>query len=485
MREVKRVLFVMPSLPGRFGFPTGPYPGTGYVAEYISRNGIEYDVIDMSLGYSFRDLKRKIEKFKPGLVGLTVFSFRRDKAYEVVKFVKSFGLKIVIGGPHATTFRTKVVQECDADFVVKGEGEHTLLELCQGKPLKDIKGLIFRNGNKITENEDRPWNFKLDEFPWPRYEKFELSKYLRNEIYIVTSRGCPFRCCFCPIPLLAGRNWRGRSPENVFEEIKYWYEKDYRTFKVYDDCVNLDRNRIIKICNLIIKNNMKITIECASGMRADLSDRELLKKMKEAGWSILGFGVESANNDILQAIKKEETIEQIEKAVKNAVEIGFNVELFFMVGNPLETPEHIKKSIKFALKYPVRSANFFSVVPCPGTELFDFVNENNHWVTNPKTYLNERTYFDEPIFETPEFPLEERKRMRENVLKVERFIRKRYMKIKFKKAGFLNGIFGSIAADIVYSDFTFKKIVRLQAESKWFKKFLIFLAKNLDLDYTP
>lgn len=483
----QKVLFVIPFLPGRFGFPAAPYTGTGYVAEYIKQKGIEYDVIDMRLGYTDEDLQKKIEEFKPDIIGFTIFTFKRSKAFKTVEFVKELKLPVVIGGPHASTFRAKIFGECNVDYVIKGEGEETLYELCIGKPLNEIKGLIYKDWTtepKIIENEDRPWKIKLDEFPWPRYEKFELKKYARNEIHIMTSRGCPAQCIFCPIVLVAGRVWRARSAEDVFEEIKYWYKKGYDTIKVSDDNLTLDKDRVMKLCDFIIKNNIKINIESPNGIRADKADKELLSKMKESGWSLIAFGVESANNDILKTIKKGENIETIEEAIKNAIDLDFDLALFFMVGNPCETPKHIENSMKFAMKYPVRSANFYNVVPFPGTELYDYVDKNNLWRQDKEKYLDEMAHFNDPIFETPEFSVEERKKMLKEVLKIERWIRRRHTKIKLRKKGIIMGFFGGIAADVIYSDFLFERIIELQSRNKYFKKMLIFFAKKLGLGYT-
>ena len=480
----QRVLFVIPFLPGRYGFPPAPYTGTGYVAEYINQKGITYDVIDMRLLYTEKDLQKKIEEFKPDLIGFTIFTYRRSSAYKTIGFVKNFHIPIVIGGAHASTYKAKIFEECDVDYVIKGEGEETLYELCMGKSLKDIQGLIYKEEGKIINNPDRPWKIKLDEFPWPRFEKFELKKYARNEIHVVTSRGCPANCIFCSIVLVAGRVWRARSAESVYEEIKYWADKGYDTIKVSDDNLTVNRERVMKICDLLIKNNVKMIIENPNGIRADKADKELLIKMKQAGWQTIAFGVESANNDILKVIKKGENIETIEEAVKNATDLGFDVALFFMVGNPQETTQHVRNSIELAKKYPIRNANFYDPIPFPGTELYDYVDKHNLWVQNKDTYLDEIAHFDDPIFQTPEFPLEERKKMLRETMKVERWIRKRHTKLKLKQRGIFIGVFAGIVTSIMFSEFFYNRIIKWQEENKHFKKILIFFAKRFGIGYT-
>jgi radical SAM superfamily enzyme YgiQ (UPF0313 family) len=182
MARFKRVLLCTPEFPGRFGWPSAPYPATGYLSEFLTKHGIENDVIDLRLGKTVEDLKKKITDFKPDLVGFTVMSYRRDMAYNFINAIKSPDYKVIIGGAHASTFGPKVFDESIADFVVKGEGELTLIELCDGIDLKEIKGLIFKEDGKIIENEDRPFIAHLDDIPFPKYEKFDMKSYARKEI---------------------------------------------------------------------------------------------------------------------------------------------------------------------------------------------------------------------------------------------------------------------------------------------------------------
>jgi len=235
---------------------------------------------------------------------------------------------------------------------------------------------------------------------------------------------------------------------------------------------------------LLIKNNVKIILENPNGIRADKADRELLTAMKQAGWQTIAFGVESANDDMLKVIKKGETLETIENSLKIAIELGFDVALFFMVGNPCETPQHVRNSIEFAKKYPIRNANFYDAIPFPETELYKYVNDNNLWVADKNTYLDEVAHFDDPIFQTPELPTEERKKVLREARKVERWIRKRHSKLKLKKRGMVIGFVGGIGIDVAYSELFFNRIIKWQEENKNFKKVLIFFAKKFGLGYT-
>jgi radical SAM superfamily enzyme YgiQ (UPF0313 family) len=308
--------------------PEEPHPGIGYLSEFLTSNGIENYVIDMRLGYTLKKLMKKIKEINPDLIGITLMTLRHDIAIKIIEKIKSnFNCKIVVGGPHVSLFRKKVLEECKADFAIKHEGEYTLLELCQGKNLKNIKGLIYRNGNKIIENPDRPFIENLDTLPFPKYRKFELEKYpdiftfkknimIKKSIPIITSRGCPFNCIYCPVKTVMGNKWRVRSAENVAEELKYWYKMGYRIFEFWDDNFTLDKKRVYKICDLIKKNNLvNLQLSISNGIRADTVDKRLLKRMKEVGFNHIAFGVEAGNNKILKIIRKGETIETIEIAI--------------------------------------------------------------------------------------------------------------------------------------------------------------------------
>lgn len=476
----KRVLLCMPPLPGRYGWPSAPYTGIGYLSEVLTQNKIENDVIDLRLGYKLNDLIKKIEEFGPDLIGMTIMSYHRDVAYNLIKSIQNPVYQIVVGGPHASTYGHRTLEECVADFAIRLEGEYTLLELCKSKDIEKIEGLVYRDGNQIIENENRDFIRNLDELPFPKYEKFELEKYARKEIFIVSSRGCPQECIFCPIKVTVGRVWRARSAENVVEELKYWYERGYRTFQFADDNFSLSKERVLKICDLIEENNLSgISLNCPNGLRADRVDKELLQRMKEVGFKILCFGVETASNKVLKRIKKGENIQTIERAVRTACDLNFDVGLFFMVGHPTETPSDVEKSIKFALRYPIRNANFYNIVPFPGTELFEWVEKNNYFVQDPDKYLNSSAHFDEPIFETPEFPIKERRIMLEKTRVIERLIRKRDTEKRLKKYGILT----KAATNIFFSKMVYSQILKMQAENRLFKKLLVFLANKFNLGY--
>jgi radical SAM superfamily enzyme YgiQ (UPF0313 family) len=281
-----------------------------------------------------------------------------------------------------------------------------------------------------------------------------------------------------------GREYRIRSAENVVEEVRYWYDRGYHEFDFQDDNFTLKKDRVYQICDLIEKNNLKeIQIMCGNGVRADLVDRDLLKRMYEVGFNNITIGVEAGNNKILKRIKKGEDIETIEYAIRIACELGYDVTLAFMVGHPEETLEDVEDSIQLALKYPVALANFFNIVPFPKTELYDWIEKNNYFIRKPEEYLNADPHYDnEPVFATPEFSLTERRKALIRTKKIVRLTKRRDMECKLRRYK-LGRYWGKLLATFVYSKLISQTLLLGLRRSKIFKKTLLFILKKLGLDF--
>lgn len=433
----KRVLFCIPPFPNRYGKPTHPHTGIGYLCESLNRQGIDTAVVDLRLEGGRGRLSSKIRRFKPDLCGVTMMSYYHNLAYEVVRHLKQAGLTTAIGGPHVSTIKEKAVIDSGADFGFMMESEVSLTDLCRDKPLSEIPGLIYHSGEGVVSNQPRLIE-RLNDIPFPRYGDFELGSYTRKRIPIITSRGCPCLCTFCPIVTVMGRRYRLRSAQNVFEEVEHWYKRGYRDFDFQDDNFIVERKRVFELCDMLKQAGFDdLFVQCGNGLRADLAARELLLKLKECGFKATAFGVESADPDVLKRVKKGETIEQIECAVKNALDVGLEVSLFFIVGLPGETAATFQKSVDFALRYPVACATFYNLVPFPGTELFDWVKENNYFLIQPEDYLNTIAHLEfVPVFETPDFSKDERRRALETGARVNIRLKRRDMERKLGDSAF-------------------------------------------------
>jgi len=389
-----KTLFILP--PSKFaikdtvGIPGMPL-GLAYLASVLDEEGHEVKIIDApTLNYDWGNLRKEIRGFKPDIVGITSTTSTIYDAYKVAKLVKEYNsrIKVVIGGPHVSFTPEETLKECSSiDIVVRGEGEEAMKELANsfemGLPLEEIRGITFRDDEKILQTENRPFIENLDELPFPAYSLLPMDKYKAGKkqfANIITSRGCPFSCIFCSSSQLCGKRWRARSPENVIEELEMLEEEyNIQEVEVLDDTFTLNNKRAEKICDLIIKKGLDISWSASS--RVNTITQQLAYKMRSAGCHILYFGIESGSQKILNIIQKGITLSQSEKAVQITKRAGINTLGTFIIGIPGETKETIKKTIKFVKKLNPSLAQFTICTPYPGTKLFKIAKEKHLLLT--------------------------------------------------------------------------------------------------------
>ncbi|MFH1174629.1 MAG: radical SAM protein [archaeon] len=443
--------------------------GTGYIAETLKRENIPLEVIDPNLNPDLKQTLKLIRKtiltFQPDLIALGMMSINYYKDYEVIREIKKYypDMKILVGGHHSSTFRERIFNETtDVDYAVILEGEETVVELCKGKPLAEIKGLMYKEGGAVKYNGDRAFVKDLDSIPFPTYPGYDLKKYPDLTLHIVTSRGCPYCCTYCPVKTTIGRVFRVRSAKHVVDELEYWYERGIKNFGIVDDNFTLYRDRVFEICDEIEKRGIQANFNLGNGIRADKVDYDMLKRLKAVGFTEIAIGVESANDHVLKSVKKGENLATIEKAVQLACELGFEVGLFFILGSPGETKEDIMNSFKFALKYPVDYAYFYNIIPFPNTELFDYLEKNNLFLAPYQTYLNASSHWNErPAFVTPELGYADRIRMYRLGKKITKKIQIRRIKKRLKKLGPL----ATLAAHAISND-TLQRILMTNRTTK-------------------
>jgi len=411
----KRVLLIAPPSSSYLG---AVYPPTnlGYLAQSLLQSGNEYAVEDMRVRGRMTKLQKRIHAFEPDLIGVSLVSLEYERSYELIRHIKAFRpqASIVVGGAHVSAKKETVLQECSAiDFGIAGEAERALVALCQGEmPLEEIPGLMYRRNGSQYSGPERELIMDLDSIPFPRYTHFNLKKYAQ-EFPLVTSRGCPYRCIFCPHSIMSNK-FRARSAPNVVDEIEHWYAHGVRHFVVDDDNFTLNKARVYEICDEIERRGLNdLFIRCANGIRADKVDRDLLSRMKEVGVREVGFGADGGNNRVLlDIVHKGETIEMIEQGIQDAISVGLQVRLFIIVGHPGETMSDVEDSFALAQRYPLIRLHLNNPIPYPGTELFEWVKSHDCFLVKPEDYLNNLTDSDnEPIFETPELPTQARRQI--------------------------------------------------------------------------
>jgi len=412
---VKRVFLIKPAYKDSYYKYNDLPAGLGYISQALDNNNVDNIVFDMHADKNTDNLLETIGKFSPELIGLSLMSYRFLRHYELITLIKSNcpNIPIVVGGPHVSTFREDVLRKCESiDYGITLEGDETIVELCYNiKSPSLVKGLIYRENSDICYTGDRPLITDLDKLDFPKYIRFDLKKY--EFITIVTSRGCPFRCIYCPVIYTIGNKWRCRAAISVVNEIEYWSKRGFRRFEFGDDNFTLRRERVLEICNEIENRNLSgIKIGLGNGIRADRVDKPLLSRMKEVGFSYVAFGVEAGNNKVLKALNKGETIEKIEDGIKAACDVGFPVHLFFLLGSPTETEEDVKDSVRLAIKYPVEDVRFYNILPFPNSVLYKKILKEGGFIRDPESHLNDSSHWVfSPVFETPELSKDDRIRL--------------------------------------------------------------------------
>ncbi|MBN1296510.1 radical SAM protein [bacterium] len=362
-----------------------------YLAGYMEKQGYPVRIFDGQVEEMNRNtLNAALDTFQPDVVGITCMTPMVTETKMVAEIVKSRPNPplVVVGGIHPSVLPDDMVRDTSIDVIVRGEGEITCHELLEAWPdgdLDAIRGLTFQRDDQIVHTPDRPLLDDLDSLPFParhlvNYEGYHqipdavFAEPLRE---ILTSRGCPFQCIFCSARLLSGYKYRYHSPERVLDEVDLLV-KQYgaRQIAVLDDNFVVDRQRTIDICEGLMKRGYHKKVVWTTAARADQVDYDLMKLMKQAGFQLVSFGVETGSPRLLKMIRKGETMEQIARAVEEAHRARLKVRGTLILGLPEETLEESLATIRWAKDLRLDFAKFSLATPYPGTVLYDIAIKN-------------------------------------------------------------------------------------------------------------
>jgi radical SAM superfamily enzyme YgiQ (UPF0313 family) len=343
----------------------------------------------------------EIQRRQPALVGL---SFLSTTSYPYAKILArqiravNPKVKLAFGGVFATLSAPLVKLQCpEVDFVCRGDGEQLILDLLDRlDDPHDVSGLTWAKNGQVVNNPNRAMERHLDQWPFPDRESLPLDFVesmpldvpavlsMKRFTTMQTSRGCPWPCVFCDIPIFNEGKWRSRSPQHVVDEFKYLQELGYGSVYFVDDHFLLQPKRIEAICKGV--NDNGITIEWGCEGRVDSVAQHLFPAMAKAHCRTIMFGIESGSQKILDRLKKEQTLAEVETAVMNAKQAGIEiVHGFFTVGNPDETVEDMKATFDFASRLPLDTFGFNRLCVYRGTPLWqeyvkrELVSERDDW----------------------------------------------------------------------------------------------------------
>jgi len=419
-------------------------------------------------------IKDVISMWHPDLVGISMqFVTQMRQACHIAQLIKDSDKNIVtvIGGTHASVEPERILSENPSvDMVVVGEGELTFKELLDRKAtdLDKINGIVYKNGNNIIRNEFRKPIDDLDEIPFPRRDLVPFANYsssllvgsprerlntlitwlrfnrdwerlrirLRHIMLsrklalfrgyssvkrasILTSRGCPFNCHFCSPTSVYGQLYRMRSPSNVLEEIEMLV-KDYgvEAISIVDDNFNVSKKWVVEICEEVIRRGLHLTLIAVSGMcLAPWLDFETLTLMKKAGFNEIYFGIENANQEILdKVINKKIDVKKVPEVTRLCKKAGIIPGGYLILGVPGETIETMENTVEFAFSSGLEKIRIWAFQPGTGTKLYEDC-VNNGWLVEGYEPSDEAMLASRSYVKTPDFSPEDVNRLLESAKK--------------------------------------------------------------------
>ncbi|MDQ1329390.1 MAG: anaerobic magnesium-protoporphyrin monomethyl ester cyclase [Candidatus Poribacteria bacterium] len=377
-----------------------PPLGLLYLATFL-QNDYDVSVFDSQLymNLSVKEIAQKILIPRPDIVGIgvnVVPLIRRAKL--IAKKIKQIDadVKIIFGGNAATFAADQLIRENYIDIIVLREGEINfslcLDRISKGRSLSDVPGIVYKEDVNIKRNDFSGYIENLDTLPFPSYDFLE-----KPEIYvkqIISSRGCTFKCIYCS-PKSMWKKWRGRSAQNVVDEIRDLVTRFDPGFICFmDDNFVVDRSRAIKIAELIKAEGF--VIKWGFAARIDMIDEEMLKIASKAGCKRIYLGIESGSKAILEHLHRPYSIKDIEDKISKCIEYGILPTVSFMIGMPWETEKDVKATFNLMQRVNTPFVHLYVFVPIIGTEIYDFANRYDLKIERDISE-NERFLFDGQI----------------------------------------------------------------------------------------
>lgn len=367
------------------GLGAKPPLGIMTLATYLRGHGFtQVSCLDAQLdNLSPEETVERLAALSPDMVGITVWTDFWYPCFNTVKLLRQRlpACKVVLGGPHCAIYPRESLESAQADFLVAGDGEDTLLGLLAalnaGVPVGDLPGLWRREEGMIKEPSQPIAVIRdLGKIPPPDrrllpYERYGSVLNPRDfETTMVTSRGCPFKCVFCKI---YSQNVCIRPAEQVIEEFREIAALGIKDIQVYDDTFTWSKKRVMEICQGIL--DLGLEVRWAVRDRVNKADPEMYALMKRAGCYRIHFGVESGSKPILAATGKAVTLEEAERAVALAKDAGFDTLAYYMFGFLDETYADALATIDFSLKLDTDYAVYAVLIPYPGTKIYEVALE--------------------------------------------------------------------------------------------------------------
>jgi anaerobic magnesium-protoporphyrin IX monomethyl ester cyclase len=366
-----------------------PPLGLLYVASAIKHARHEVEILDAyTLQLSTAETVNEAVFRKPHIIGISLYTLFLREVYLLTKELKKvLKIPIILGGPHVSAMPGKTMEEfTDIDYLMTGWADFSIvdfLDLFSGTiNVQTVPGLWYRAGHSVKKNREAAFPENLDDIPIPERSiiKDMYDSKMYNNITIpnrkidvlLTSRNCPFSCKFCQN--LTGHKYLPHSPERVIQELDYIASMGTISVEIMDDIFTVDRARVNRIFELIALKNYNLDFRIRS--RVTLVDREFLEKFKRIGGRAVSYGMESGSDTVLKLMNKGTNVDANERACLMTKEAGLICQSTWLFGWPGETREALEETFKCIGKILPHTINFCSLIPLPGTTVYDEAKAN-------------------------------------------------------------------------------------------------------------
>ncbi len=378
-----KVLLVNPPAGFSYGILgiSRPPLGLAYIAA-ILRDHCEVRIVDFSVE------KPDWSKYSYGeydLVGISADTTRYPTAVNIARLAKEQGAVVVMGGPHVSFLDKEALDTGAVDYVVRNEGEYSLLSLVEflrGKrALEDVRGVSYLDGGDLRRTPEAPFIADLDAIPFPARDLLPMRRYKermngRLMTTVVTSRGCPFKCEFCSSSRFFGVRWRARSADNIIAEVESLHrEYGYRAVAFVDDNFTLDPGRAIEISEKLMARGLDMIWAAMTRVDTVVKNPQMVRSMAKAGfkWTFIGF--ESGSQEALDGYGKNARLADAVEAMEILKENQVDVTGAFILGAPNETMRMMRETIDFAKRLDPRRAQFSVLTPYPGSKTYEIFGD--------------------------------------------------------------------------------------------------------------
>ncbi|CCK81700.1 B12-binding domain-containing radical SAM protein [Desulfobacula toluolica] len=367
--------------------------GLAYIAAVLKQEGYEVEIYNQDVHhYPNEHLTSYLDRNKFDIIGVSIIAgyYQYKKLLEISRAIEKSNQRpehFILGGHGPSPEPEYFLGKTNADIVVMGEGENTVLELfdtlANHGSLKDVKGIAYRNGTQVVVNPRRDLIKDIDAIPWPAYDLFPIEYYrlLRMPhcsssdfvMPLLSGRGCTFKCNFC---YRMDKGFRPRSAEAIIEEIQYLQQDFAISYIAFsDELLMSSKQRTVEICEAFLRAGLKIKWDCNGRLNYATSD--ILSIMKKAGCVFINYGIEAYDNEVLKKMNKALVIKQIDRGIDATLSAGISPGLNMLFGHIGDNKQTLSAAVKFLIKHDdgAQMRTIRPVTPYPGSPLYYYAIE--------------------------------------------------------------------------------------------------------------